>query len=103
LLSKFKKAVVLYISFRPHANLDPIDGRGSVAYHSTPSNVEVKEIGKWRKNVLYTELPRNASGGTYILSHLHAAGMWTTKEVVRPCLKQVLYSVNMTQRSDRLI
>jgi hypothetical protein len=61
------------VPFRAHATLHPIDGRGSVANHLPPPNVEVKEIGKWRKIVLYTVLPRNPSGGIYILSHMHAA------------------------------
>jgi len=75
LINEFKKSVLLNISFRAHATLHPIDGLGSVANRSPPPNVEVKEIGKWRKIVLYTVLPRNPNGSIYILSHLHAAGI----------------------------
>jgi hypothetical protein len=73
-INKFWNSILSNISFRIHATIHPIDGGVSVANHSPPPNAEVKEIGKWRKIVLYTVLPRNHSGGIYILSHLHAAG-----------------------------
>jgi hypothetical protein len=47
IIDKFKKSVILNISFRAHATIHPINGVSSVTNHLPPPNAEVKEIGKW--------------------------------------------------------